>query len=268
MIKIKRNRVDSKGRTIRPEKAWFTKADGATKKAIKEGPKHKIRDDVYGDDRVRAALRELFHDKCAYCEILLPERDWPIDHFRPFGRVRDEPGHPGYYWLAYEWTNLYPACTMCNGPRKEKPSWENPQGGPTGGKWDRFPLGDPNSRAKTHTDKVRREDRLLLDPCHDDPFEHIDYSIDGQILARSNSLKGEKTIAILRLQRTFPKKRRKDMIGAAIRILRLIKEMKKEGNTSQAQLLGDFLQESLSGDHVPFSAAAKAVERDPSRFAV
>jgi 5-methylcytosine-specific restriction endonuclease McrA len=78
-----------------------------------------------------------FYGKCAYCEA--PIRDYQpgdVEHFRPKAGVSDENGqavflfdeegqvqvgadgkpveHPGYYWLAYEWTNLLPACAKCN----------------------------------------------------------------------------------------------------------------------------------------------------------
>ena len=78
-----------------------------------------------------------FYGKCAYCEA--PIRDYQhgdVEHFRPKAGVTDENGqpvclfdeqgqvqigadgepvkHPGYYWLAYEWTNLLPTCVKCN----------------------------------------------------------------------------------------------------------------------------------------------------------
>lgn len=265
MIPISRSRTDERGRIIQPQNGWFRKAAKATKDAIKEGKEHELKRDVYADDHMRAALRELFHDKCAYCEIRLPEADWPIDHFRPFGRVHEDPEHPGYYWLAYEWTNLYPACTMCNGPRKEKPSWDNPQGGPTGGKWDQFPLADQNSRVRT-PGEVSGEKRLLLDPCHDDPSQHLDYSLDGKILVRDQSLMGETTKSILRLNRRFIKNERKKVIATTIFLLQLIRDLERGGKRGKARSARYKLQKFSTGDDLHFAGAAKAVERDPTRF--
>jgi hypothetical protein len=59
-----------------------------------------------GDD-VRQALREDFSGKCYLCEGPL-ERSWQIEHLRPRAAFPD---------LAYTWSNLYPACAICNNRR-------------------------------------------------------------------------------------------------------------------------------------------------------
>lgn len=55
---------------------------------------------------------------------------------------------PGYYWLAYEWSNLYLACAVCN--RRHKGNL--------------FPLTDPAARARNHLASTSAEVPLLLDP--------------------------------------------------------------------------------------------------------
>jgi len=64
-------------------------------------------------DTVAVALKDLYNNKCAYCEKLC---HYPrVEHFRPKGRVTGaSPTVNGYYWLCYEWTNLLPACHECN----------------------------------------------------------------------------------------------------------------------------------------------------------
>jgi hypothetical protein len=56
----------------------------------------------------------VFHNKCAYCEsILLHEKSVPFDHFRPINDAVGADGDllpDGYWWLAYEWQNLYAVC--------------------------------------------------------------------------------------------------------------------------------------------------------------
>jgi hypothetical protein len=42
--------------------------------------------------------------------------------------------HPGYYWLAYEWTNLLPSCYDCNSFRRHGTMKAGP------GKNERFPV--------------------------------------------------------------------------------------------------------------------------------
>ena len=71
-----------------------------------------------------------FFGKCAYCESLITNNQpGDVDHYRPKGRVMDannkpvmittalgENPHPGYYWLAYQFSNLLPSCIDCNRP--------------------------------------------------------------------------------------------------------------------------------------------------------
>jgi len=73
-------------------------------------------------------LRSAFHNKCGYCEGPVRAVSYgDADHYRPKKRVTtkvdgsaeevtcDGGGkHPGYYWLAYDWENLVPACERCN----------------------------------------------------------------------------------------------------------------------------------------------------------
>jgi hypothetical protein len=80
-------------------------------------------------------LKHVFNGQCAYCESPLKFDRYRGDaeHYRPKGSVmwRDlatnkktkarcklsdgtEIDHPGYFWLAYDWRNLMPACADCN----------------------------------------------------------------------------------------------------------------------------------------------------------
>lgn len=64
-------------------------------------------------DTVAIALKDLYNNKCAYCEkyCYYPR----VEHYRPKGRVTGaNPSANGYYWLSYEWTNLLPSCHECN----------------------------------------------------------------------------------------------------------------------------------------------------------
>jgi hypothetical protein len=56
-----------------------------------------------------------FYGKCWLCEGLL-ERSWQVDHFRPRSMFPD---------LEHAWTNLLPACAICNNLRRRR--W--PDGG-------------------------------------------------------------------------------------------------------------------------------------------
>ncbi len=150
--------------------------------------------------RQKAAYMALFKGKCAYCEESVRNHRGELDHYRPKGRVRDEHGvlvtkeidgveigHPGYYWLAYDWTNLLLACTACNQRMGE---W---------GKYDHFPVDGehawlPGGEAD--------EKALLINPVCDDPCEHLFFDVSsGLFEPRAGSKRGEVTIKILGLNR-------------------------------------------------------------------
>ncbi|MEK8142401.1 HNH endonuclease [Streptomyces sp. M10(2022)] len=112
------------------------------------------------EDAVRDILLDLVGGKCWYCETLILRADVNVDHFRPKSEVLDVPGHPGYWWLAYEVSNYRIACKHCNsgGARYN--------GVPEGrAKGSQFPLL-AGTRARASQDDVEREQPLLLDPAH------------------------------------------------------------------------------------------------------
>lgn len=65
---------------------------------------------IYNAPAVRQALHKAQHGKCAYCERKLVRTDGDVEHYRPKAAVQqgrqDSPRVPGYYWLAYKWSNL------------------------------------------------------------------------------------------------------------------------------------------------------------------
>jgi len=134
---------------------------------------------AYKAEDVKTRLEELFFGKCAYCEsYYAAQAPVDVEHFRPKGRVADAPNHPGYWWLAAEWTNLLPSCLDCNRRRKQgtpvvsgslQVLYETMQTG----KQDCFPV--EGSRAQPEENDFTRERGLLLDPARDDPDEHLVY---------------------------------------------------------------------------------------------
>jgi len=103
--------------------------------------------EIYG--RLKGLLKAHFFDKCAYCESLIDAVGWgDVDHFRPKLRVAGNPGHHGYYWLAYNEANLLPSCERCN----------------RAGKRDRFPVTPENAHVTTPNGDLSEEHPLLLSP--------------------------------------------------------------------------------------------------------
>src|SRR5262249_41491941 len=73
--------------------------------------------DIYAHGSVKEALRRAQHDKCAFCESKMCHTGFgDVEHYRPKAgykqREGDALGRPGYYWLAYEWSNLLLSCQL------------------------------------------------------------------------------------------------------------------------------------------------------------
>ncbi|WP_237504210.1 AAA family ATPase [Pseudomonas syringae] len=145
---------------------------------------------------VRNALRDLFFNKCAYCESHLSIVAGDVETYRPKGAVSESALHRGYWWLAVDWANLLIACPDCNRPRRHTDDDDNRA---VSGKGNRFPLLDESARCLGPQDDLSREKPLLLNPCVDDPDEHLIFDWGG--LVASDTLRGQTTIAVLGLNR-------------------------------------------------------------------
>lgn len=154
--------------------------------------------DLYGHDTVKEDLIQAQHGKCAFCEAKINHISYgDVEHFRPKAGYRQHPddplGRPGYYWLAYVWSNLYLSCQLCN-QRFKKNS---------------FPLEDGGQRCRNHQGDMGVERPLFLDPGAVDPEQHIEFAAE-QPIARNGSLQGAETIQGLGLQREALRERRFD----------------------------------------------------------
>ncbi|QYF86207.1 HNH endonuclease [Brevundimonas sp. PAMC22021] len=147
---------------------------------------------VYKAAEVKERLDELFFGKCAYCETFYASSA-PVDieHYRPKGAVEGEPDHRGYWWLAMAWENLLPSCIDCNRRRKQptpKPGANLAALDQTArfsasrivltGKKDLFPLAPMGVRATGDTANLDAEQALLLNPCEDDPADHLVHHVE------------------------------------------------------------------------------------------
>jgi uncharacterized protein (TIGR02646 family) len=156
---------------------------------------------IYAHATVKQSLREAQHDKCAFCESKFAHISYgDVEHFRPKAGWRQKEGEPlsrpGYYWLAYEWANLFVSCTLCNQQFKES----------------LFPLQTPTRRVRSHKEDVTAEDPLLLDPVVDDPEAFISFREEVPYAVNGNA-RGETTIHILGLRRRELVEQRRDRLG-------------------------------------------------------
>ena len=71
---------------------------------------------AYRSGGVKAGLVTSHHAKCAYCETrILAISHGDVEHFRPKSEYTDGADKGmGYFWLAYDWVNLYLGCQVCN----------------------------------------------------------------------------------------------------------------------------------------------------------
>src|SRR6185295_16449386 len=164
--------------------SWRAKCDAATAalvEAFGNGERPKISKTLYKEQKhVFLDQDGPFHGKCAYCETLRAanQRSGDVEHFRPKRRLTDfenqpimitddagvETPHPGYYWLAYDWRNLLPACIDCNRISKDKGS------GRRIGKWDYFPVKNTHAQRPGEEDQ---EEPLLINPVLQYPEKHL-----------------------------------------------------------------------------------------------
>ncbi|MFT7392339.1 MAG: hypothetical protein ACI9ZH_002577 [Paracoccaceae bacterium] len=128
----------------------------------------------YSEDPVKLALERMFHCKCACCESAYGYvHSVDVEHYRPEGAVDGARGHDGYWWLAMEWSNLLPSCIDCNRRRGQT----GPDGAAmTSGKAMQFLIA-PGSIRWAGPTAADAEGRLLLDPCRDDPADHLSYAV-------------------------------------------------------------------------------------------
>lgn len=222
----------AKARVIGEWEDWKLKRDEWKKTKEGDAPVFKpaFEDDVWKGFR-DWLKKNVFNNKCAYCESKITGYPGDTEHFRPKGRVRvvledgtskivqivDEDGeemtHPGYFWLAYHWQNLLPSCEYCN---------------TAGGKLDFFPvqkshvavkrlkvaeidaLLDKRTRSMKAADTFylepsdldKFEGRLLLHPYYDKPEDHIYFQVDGEADVWDKSKQGDKSIKVYDLNET------------------------------------------------------------------
>lgn len=164
---------------------------------------------IYGSARIKNALKRAQKSKCCFCEARFDANyRGDVEHYRPKGAIGSGKTRirPGYYWLAYTWTNLYYACADCNQYQKRAA----------------FPLGDETNRALDHHSQISDEDPLILDPGGPrDPRDHIRFNEDVPV---GTTAAGRETIKRLKLDReALCRDRRKHfaLLQALINIIRL-----------------------------------------------
>ena len=163
-----------------------------------------------------------------------------MEHFRPKGAVRQSTNagieYPGYYWLAYSWENLLLACQACNTKKGTK-----------------FPLRNPEQRARSHHDALTFEQILFVNPAEEDPREHIRFDNDAPYPLTDC---GRQTINDLQLRRDGLTEERLRYIGFLNSHINILKDKSSSNLPGLKQEAERFLRKALQHDE-PFSAMIK-----------
>jgi uncharacterized protein (TIGR02646 family) len=194
-----------------PQKLLDSKRNELIKDALNLRNEHKFRSSVYRETTIEA-LETLYQYKCAYCEAdTSAGAPFQVEHFRPKAKVEnipDDSEHYGYYWLAYEWSNLTLGCSRCNNAKKNHfPITGTRIAEPLASDADGLPTSE---YLRLDSDILLAEQAVLLNPEIDEVEKHFYFLPNGEI--KELSERGKKTIEILKLNRTRLKFWRKKLI--------------------------------------------------------
>lgn len=176
------------------------------KKRIEAGDTLKSKDfdgKYWRKDDVKRSLFEMHCGKCCYCERKRDEKREPdVEHFRPKAAV-DGVQHPGYWWLAYDWTNYFFACKKCNQQHKKT----------------QFPLMNGSPRAFTCEDNLEEEKPFLVNPERENPEDFIGFEwrktwgVYVKAVGLDDELRGYTTIKVTGLNEGTIPKQRAELVG-------------------------------------------------------
>lgn len=203
--------------------------------------KGKFKDPKTKEDRflVRERLRDIYYNKCAYCEDIQHRPE--VEHYRPKKGIREAKGHPGYYWLCYEWTNLLPACHYCNTERGKRNQF--PIRGVRVDAPPRLPDGSWNKAANdASASPLIDEQPFLLHPEIDRPDDGTFFKFynTGKIEGIDLQKRGEKTIKICDLNRDDLLEQRREKVVIIVDLIRGLLTLWAEG-----VLTNDALKQAL-----------------------
>lgn len=206
---------------------------------------------IYAAKDVKQALIAMQHHKCAFCEAKITHvQHGDVEHFRPKAgskQATDDVMHrPGYYWLAYEWSNLLLSCQLCNQRHKR----------------NLFPLDDPAQRAMSHLADIGQEQPVFIDPSSEDPQAFIAFhGADPTPVA--NSGRGRQTIDALGLARPELREQRLQKLEL-LQTFRRIMEVAQQQRLPSPELLveiertGEMLR-NCTDDDAEYASMARAL---------
>lgn len=218
---------------------------------------------VYSSEAVRGELWEMQHHKCCFCEREYERKRSTVEHFRPKTEVDRGQGrvNPGYWWLAYEFGNLYFCYANCNTSKgchfpleAGSPILAHPA--------VPWPAPDPSQQSTP----AKPELTLLIDPGYENPevdltFVELPGNGEWQIAPVNGSARGRETIRKIDLDRDdLNKLRAKHFKNNLRQIVEDFKEAKTQSN-SLAEEQTRRRAEELTAAQQPFALLARVVFR-------
>jgi len=166
---------------------------------------------IYAHKSIKSKLKIVQHGKCVFCESKFAKVSYgDVEHFRPKAAYQLSPGglliYPGYYWLAYEWDNLFYSCQICNQQHKK----------------NLFPLHDENTRSLDRQVGVAGEVAVLVHPGSEDPQAFIGFTEDVAV-GLDNDDRGIDNISYLGLNRVQLLEARRTAINIYLSLLEIVK---------------------------------------------
>jgi uncharacterized protein (TIGR02646 family) len=167
--------------------------------------------EVLLNNDVEIELLNKTSNKCAYCESVFKDSEVSIDHYRPHYSAADlegkiSPDH--YWWLAFNWNNLFPVCQECNTNKRNY-----------------FPVSRNRATVKYYGKDTlfNKEYPVFIDPEFENPEEYFYYDRAGKIYAETD--RGKVTIDFLALNRTDLVEARKKVVIELEDVFNEIKEI-------------------------------------------
>lgn len=217
-----------------------------------------IDDNASKCSQLRNSLWALGCAKCWYSEASLQECEGQVEHFRPKKGVAGE-RHGGYWWLAFDWTNLRLAHPTVNRRKTDYLIGEKR------GKGTYFPL-KPETERTNLPGEESQEEPVLLDPVVFSDTLLICFSSEG---APSPSYKKEddewkwdraqSSIKYYHLDEGTWNARRQDLMDETSELCSTIEDTDR-GTPEYDQALNDLMD--LIGYFSEFSSACLQVVRD------
>lgn len=202
-------------------KAKFTShTRAANSKGVAES--FEIDNKIYGHNDVKTTLINLQKKCCCFCESRITHiSSGDVEHFRPkqgYSQDKTDSFHkPGYFWLAYDWSNLLFACELCN--RRYKKNF--------------FPLKISANRCNPHlTFDTSVEAPLFINPSVVDPSMHIEFR--GTTITHKTP-EGDATITELDLDRGELDEMRRDSYTAIDALMSIYERDKGTPNEIDSQ---------------------------------